>query len=140
MIRRNNAEATRRGIDNFQVWPAFFKAPPLRLYSVRPDRCFFGYTVDFAEWVFEESSKEDGHLLSFFDGYRERVPRYSAEIVFHHNETIEIDFDYYNPDYGLLYMMLHGFECLKNRLPWRKRKTDPFKIAAGLKKRGVLPA
>jgi hypothetical protein len=34
-------------------------------------------------------------------------------------------------------MLLHGIEVLKNKLPWRQTKTDPVKIAKGLRKRGI---
>lgn len=125
---------------NVQAWLEWVGAPPLELIIGLEDRCYFENTEEFDEWLKRESADGYARFHKLGNSYREQVPCTSAEVTLHSFigvDVVEIDFDYYNPDYGLFYMLLHGIEVLKNKLPWRQTKTDPVKIAKGLRKRGI---
>ncbi len=79
----------------------------------------------FAIWNFVQN-----HGLSAIRGWRERVARCAMQVV-EHRMAIEIDFDLYNPGMGLLPAVGHCAEIL-----W-PGKTDPFRVMAGLRKRGI---
>ena len=66
-------------------------------------------------------------------GYRECVSRCAAQIVVHRN-IIEIDFDLWQP-WDVIGWFGHGWEVVRNKLG--NRKTDPFEVSAGLKKRMI---
>ncbi len=70
-------------------------------------------------------------------GVREVVPVASMQIVFHADDTVSIDYDYFNPDYGLIYALLHGFEALYYRIT--NTTTDPIAIGKKLAERGIIP-
>jgi hypothetical protein len=55
------------------------------------------------------------------------------QIVEHSTGLVEVDFDLWNPAYGALPLIFHGIEVV-----W-PGKTDPFKVAKGLAKRGIKP-
>lgn len=132
---------------NVRAWLEWVGAPPLELIVGLEDRCYFENTEEFDEWLKRESADGYARFHKLGNSYREQVPCTSAEITVGGyfsrvlgrtiEHVVEIDFDYYNPDYGLFYMLLHGIEVLKNKLPWRQTKTDPVKIAKGLRKRGI---
>ena len=116
-----------------------------RLLIAGEDRCFFRPGSNFHPGI--ERAVDDGrfepwnhcikdHGESAFCGWRETVARCSMQIIWHaiHDDSVECDFDYWNPDHGLLLAMLHFGELLHNKL--RHSKTDPFKIAKMLRKRG----
>lgn len=94
------------------------------------------------------------HGDSAFRSYREAVPFASLQVTWHHPEgtafehvfdpgdkICEVDFDAGNPTFDELAdapaLVLHGLEVLKNKL--FRRKTNPFRIAWMLRKRGILP-
>lgn len=131
---------------NIQSWLRAVGAPnTLKLSKACVDRCFFHDTGgEFTKWLRREAETGYGRFDNLGWSYREQVPTTSAEVTIHNGWvsmhdvwTVEIDFDYYNPYYGVLYALLHAAECLKNKWPWKKSKTDPFRIAKGLKKRGI---
>ena len=99
-------------------WFGLYQSPPYPLHSVEQDRCFFKIS-----WLYKS--------------FRESVPRYGAEVTYHgKGRLLEIDFDYYNPSYGLYYAIMHFFtEFLYHKV--FRTKTDPFKVAEGLIKRGI---
>ncbi len=66
-------------------------------------------------------------------GYRECVSRCAAQIIVH-KELIEIDFDHWQP-WDVVGGVGHLWEVLRNKIG--KRRTDPFAIAADLRKRGI---
>jgi hypothetical protein len=107
----------------------------LKLIKSERDRCSFEYSDKFWQqmkvlWnlkqfnIWNHFTKEHGRDVSC--GFREFVPRFSLQVLFHNMESIECDIDLYNPDYGLLYLVAHGIECA-----WLG-KTDPFKVYNGL--------
>jgi hypothetical protein len=106
-----------------------------------PDRCYYAATdqlltviADLAgRGILVETAKPTNHGADVLRGYREAVGRCSAQIVVH-LEEVEFDFDLHNPR-DLANGIGHAIEVVKNRLTGGK--TDPFKIAAQLKKRGV---
>lgn len=79
----------------------------------------------FERWDFVRN-----HGVTAKSGWRERVARYSAQIVVH-DKMVEIDIDYWNPNFGLAPMFMHGLECIS------PAETNPFKVAKGLNGRGI---
>jgi hypothetical protein len=80
----------------------------------------------FESWAFNRN-----HGTSAIRGWRERVARYSMQIVEHGHGILEADFDLWNPNHGILPTAGHLAECL-----W-PGKTDPFRILRGLRGRGI---
>ena len=80
--------------------------------------------------LFETWNFVRNHGLSAIRGWRERVARCSMQII-EHQVTIEVDFDLFNPGMGALPAVGHFAEIL-----W-PGKTDPFRIMAGLRRRGI---
>jgi len=130
------------------------KATGLQLFSLilirmQPDRCIFQYSEDFAGLC--NALTSDGYFIDdpSCHGYRENVPRYAMEITFHGEpptwpipadqimeSAIEIDFDYWNPCYGIPYAIMHlATEVIPNFL--LRKRTNPFKVAKGLRERGI---
>jgi len=111
--------------------------PQLIATEAAEDRCFFELTD---RWMFKYADLPAGTFESNnVLGVREHVPRFSMELTFGKNkrgDLVECDFDYYNPNYGAYYAMMHFFcELLPHKLCGFK--TDPFKVARGLQKRGI---
>lgn len=75
------------------------------------------------------------HGVTARRGWRENVMRYSCQIIEHHDQ-VECDFDYWNPGYGMAPIIGHLIEWLHNRQSGKK--TDSFKVARGLRKRGLF--
>lgn len=73
------------------------------------------------------------HGRNVIRAYRETVGRGAAQIVIH-DVTIEIDFDYWQP-WDLVGFVGHGIEVIGNRV--FRKKTDPFRVAKQLAKRGI---
>lgn len=80
-----------------------------------------------------ERRSASNHGVDVVDGYRECVSRCAAQVIVHRG-SIEIDFDMWQP-WDLVGWVGHGIEVAKNKIG--KRKTDPFKIAEQLRKRGI---
>lgn len=98
------------------------------LISPHQDRCFFRRSAGF---VADYAAHHSG--VTFTKG-RENVGRCAMEITLR-DKSIEIDFDYFNPHFGLGPLLLHGVECAVNY--FASRKTNPYRVAAGLRKRGI---
>lgn len=81
---------------------------------------------DFETWAFNRN-----HGVTAVQGWRERRMCYSAQIIEHSWGGIEVDFDYFNPNYGILPVLGHLLECLT------PGKTNSFKVAKNLRKRGI---
>lgn len=121
--------------------------PQLKLIETREDRCFFEFNRDFLARLIEKKGFFVNDIKK--GGWRENVRRCSMEVYLHdepflgringrrilYSRVIEVDFDYWNPMYGLYPLVRHGIECLINYL--LGRKTDPFKIRKGLVRRGI---
>ena len=73
------------------------------------------------------------HGKDIYMAFRECVPRCAAQVIVHADE-IEVDFDLWQP-WDVVGWIGHGWEVMTNRL--RKRKTDPFRVAEMLRKRGI---
>ncbi len=116
----------------------------LELKASYPDRCFFAREECFIEQLEKNPQFERWDLVAnhidvtarlkargetAIRGWRQKVARYSMQIVEHRTEVIEIDIDLWNPDYGLLPLICHGIEV------WRGKQTDPFAVRKGLAKR-----
>ncbi len=123
---------------NSEAGIRFYRLPPMVVTAALPDRTFFRGTPEFTEalqhldyfscWDFNSL-----HGATAIRGWREAVATYSMQIVEHDSGLIEIDFDICNPAGGLFPLIGHGIEVL-----W-PGKTDPFKVAKGLAKRGIKP-
>jgi len=74
------------------------------------------------------------HGKSVEVGYREDVAGVSAQVIIHATE-VEIDFDFHNPTRDVVGAIGHLGEVFVNKI--RRRKTDPFRVAGLLKKRGI---
>jgi hypothetical protein len=65
--------------------------------------------------------------------------RYSAKITVYGENNIEIVFDEWNPYFGTWQragaVFMHMLEVMRNRVSGRK--SDPFKVAADLRGRGI---
>lgn len=108
--------------------------------EVRQDRAFLCRTAEFEENLrvlcaqgLLEKRYAGNHGADVVVGYREPVSRPSAQIILH-ADRVEFDFDYWNPE-DVVSAIGHLWEITTNWL-WKK-KTDPFVIADGLKKRGI---
>lgn len=68
-------------------------------------------------------------------GWRENVHRCSLQAIYHTTGIWEFDIDLWNPDYGVFPAAMHLFAEV-----WKRGKTDPHKVMAGLAKRGITVA
>lgn len=80
--------------------------------------------------LFERWDAASSHGVTVIRGWREARAMCSAQVI-EHTGGIEIDFDHFNPDYGIGPAVGHMIEAL-----W-PGKTDPFKIQKALRKRGI---
>jgi len=133
-------KSTRRILQaryNAEAVMEFYGLPPLVSVCDCADRSFFlkrpGFLealsgLPFASWNFLQA-----HGTSAVRGWRENEWRCSMQIVEHCTGLLEVDFDLWNPDQGLLPAFCHGVECL-----W-PGKTDSLKVRNGLIRRGITP-
>lgn len=121
-------------LTNIQAGFDYHKLPQLQVASTLVDRVFFKEEPEFFDRLnnlpFDKWDIVFDHGTTATGGWREAVAMYSMQIVRHSSGLIEVDFDICNPDYGLAPLIGHGIECL-----W-PGKTNPFKVAKGLRKRG----
>lgn len=118
----------------------WYKLPDVQVVAAQTDRIMaiapqvfaeeLGHRQAFDTWRFNRN-----HGTTATTGWRENVATCSLQIVEHSTGMLEIDIDYFNPNFGAGVALWHGFEIVANKL-W-KRKTDPFKIKARLLKRGI---
>jgi hypothetical protein len=105
------------------------------------DRCYYAATNQLltaicdlvVSGVLVQTARPANHGGTALRGYREDVGRCSAQVIVHQSE-VEMDFDLYNPR-DIVDGIGHAVEVLRNK--WTGGKTDPFKIAAQLRKRGI---
>lgn len=130
-------------LQNMTAVLASLGAPEMEVEEVLEDRVFFIRTPEFDEWL-----KNSDAFASVLGGhqyrgewaqatYRQKIPTYSMNLQVY-ERFVEADIDYYNPDLwnsDLRGIIGHLFEVTVNFF-W-KRKTDPFKVAKELRKRGV---
>ena len=97
------------------------------LKIAQDEREMFNSTIHrFKRWDFVSN-----HGLSAIEGWREYEPMESMQIIRHDYGVLEVDFNRFNPDFGLALSFGHLFEIL------RPGKTDSFAVAKGLRKRGI---
>lgn len=111
-----------------------YNLPQLELAESRKDRCFFHYSAAFDKRL--QELVDTGWFVWLICSYREVVGRYATEITMDW-QIMEVDIDYFNlyPKQGLAYTMGHICEFFYNKLTWSK--TNPFRVARGLRKRGI---
>lgn len=85
----------------------------------------------FKHWTHGIDDHKFTDQVSAIEGWHEYTPTNSIQIIRHDWGVIECDIDRFNPDFGLAPLIGHGIECL-----W-PGKTDSFKVARGLRKRGI---
>ena len=121
-------------------WAHYGYVPPDPIRTA-PDRCYYAATDQLltaiadlaARGVLVQTARPTNHGETVIRGYRETVGRCSAQVIVHSDE-VEMDFDFHNPR-DLVDGLGHLAEVLRNK--WTGGKTDPFKIAAQLRKRGI---
>ena len=129
-------------LENVDSWLQYVGMPePWMLLKRDEDRVFLKRTKSLEDGIkrlaIENKIEEADASLHGADveiGYRECVGRCAAQIVIH-KDSIEIDFDYWHP-WDLVGLIGHGWEVFSNKI--KKKKTDPFKVAKMLEKRGVV--
>lgn len=122
-------------------WWAHHGYVPPDPIRVEPDRCYYAATdqlltaiADLAgRGILEVTARPTNHGETVIRGYREAVGRCSAQVIVHQSE-VEMDFDHHNPR-DVVDGIGHAIEVLRNK--FGRRKTDPFKIARELRKRGI---
>lgn len=133
-----NALALKQCHANVETVLAHHKLIPGILLAIMTDRVLYRRVKPFMRRLeqlvpehFEKWPFNRNHGLTAIDGWRERTAKCSMQIVEHDHGVLEVDFDLYNPNHGLLPAIGHLFEV------WTPGKTDPFKVARGLRKRGL---
>jgi hypothetical protein len=126
---------------NISAWARHVGIELSNAVEMRPDRCFFAPSWTMAESVKYVVSRGDlrganyrNHGPTAVAGWREARGRCAAQIVLHDDGRHEIDFDHWNP-WDVVGIVGHGWEVVTNKLG--RRKTDPVKISAALRKRGI---
>jgi hypothetical protein len=115
-----------------------YKLPHLHAVATLYDRTMYLELPDFMkaleklvpDW-FSRWDFVHNHGTTALRGWRENVPMYSLQIIQHDTHILEMDFDIFNPNYGVLPAAGHLLEIM-----W-PGKTDPYKILHGLERRGV---
>lgn len=135
---------------------AYHKLPPVTILTAQTDRITAAVAADFREeierlstptsegapvafatWTFGIKAHHDGSAATTaVRGWREACALCSLQVIEHSTGAWEFDIDLCSPEQGLAPAIGHLFEVLKNALT--KGKTDPFVVAARLKKRGVI--
>lgn len=90
-----------------------------------------GFPFAFETWAFNRN-----HGVTAVAGWRERVALCSMQLIKHNTGVWEVDIDLVNPNFGIALSIGHLWEVLRNKLG--KKQTDPFRIQAGLAKRGIF--
>lgn len=133
--------AARQMLGNVEAWMRFQGAPTIWIWGEEPDRVWFKSGDDWEGWVARMAA--EGRLVpgnyrnhgpTAIAGWREAVGRYGAQLVKHEGGLWEIDFDYWNP-WDVVGLVGHLAEVAVNKL--KNVKTDPVKVAKGLRKRGI---
>ena len=145
-VPTNDMTPTNRCEKNISEHLVFLGAPPdsLVLNRAEYDRCFFEPRGKFLAWLmrsglFEEWNEVKNHGETAVRGWREVGARPSMQAVLHSFDEgmrweVEIDFDLWNPAWGLIPAAAHFFgEVLPNKLTGRK--TNPEKVARLLARR-----
>lgn len=113
--------------------------PDLTPITTQCDRVVFAHNKAFIDQInvspaFSSWAFNSNHGTTAIRGWREEVALCSMQVI-EHTAAIEIDFDLYNPNYGIGPALLHGFLEV-----WWPGKTDPQHVTKGLIKRGIIAA
>lgn len=126
---------------NFNAWWASHGITDLGVISITSSRVWYTLTPKILDKIHELAqrgvllrSSTGGHGVDAIDGFREDVAGPSAQLVLQPG-FLEMDFDEHNPDRDAVSLFGHVFEVLRNK--FFGAKTDPYKIAEGLRKRGL---
>jgi len=138
MIRSTNRD-NAQCLANITAWLDWHRLPALTPVTVQRDRVVYEPCQEFLDQI-QYQAGEGGfarwdmgmkeHGLTALYSLRECVARCSAQVVVH-RAAIEIDFDLFNPDFGVAPAIGHAIECL-----W-PGKTDPRRVRRGLIARGL---
>ncbi len=133
---------------NVQAWMKWKQCPPVEVTEAFADHCLLAYSPAFATWCEDHlETREIGITLhqpksirSAVRGWQEPRGMCSAQIVLHATIVdglfFEIDFDLFNPKWGLGVALFHGVgEALWHF--FTGTKTNPRTVAKLLRKRGV---
>lgn len=119
-----------------------YDLPRLQTVVTLADRTLFSATQEFLEALFgivpqrfEIWRFNRNHGTTAIRGWRERVARWSMQLIEHEGLILEADFDSMNPNFGLAPLIGHAGEVLSHKLTGRK--TDSFTIMAALRRRGI---
>ena len=125
---------------NISAWARHVGIELSNAVDMQPDRCFFAPSYNMRvsiEYVILRGHLKPAnyrnHGPTAKAGWREPRGRCAAQVI-DHGDRWEIDFDHWNP-WDLVGVVGHGWEVVTNKLG--KRKTDPVKISAALRKRGI---
>jgi len=157
MLRRKNKP--------LQLWRcvqgycAFYDAPPPKLFdhpqAMQDDRCLVECTTELYDWLYAHMDRWNvgignhkplgGDRETARQGWRDKYVTTSLQMILHELDDeffLEVDFDRYSPAQGLAPAVAHFFaEHLWHRLPRfirrPKRKTNPYRVAKKLRKRGI---
>lgn len=131
-----------RSAANVLAWAKEIGCPLPEIRESRVDRCYLAWSDDVPYWcsdrmapwqAWTKAHRPWPGIRSAIRGWRERRPRWAAQIIEHrHPQTgerlIEIDFDRYNPaGGGAAYEIGHCAEMIWHKIS--RQKTDPFRVA-----------
>lgn len=136
MIRKDSRSIEQCYVNIISVLQSYIEMPDLKVVAKLPDRVMLqyiaypvsklSYSDKFRVWWFPGN-----HGTTAVTSYRENVPMYSLQLIYHTGGIWEADIDIFNPDYGLAPAAGHLIEVL-----W-PGKTNPYRVRRGLLKRGI---
>jgi hypothetical protein len=125
---------------NICAWARHLGIDLSECIEMRPDRCYFRESWTLRADIERLARRGDlrganyrNHGPTAVAGWRESRGRCAAQVI-DHGDRWEIDFDFWNP-WDVVGVVGHGWEVVTNKLG--RRKTDPVKISAALRKRGI---
>ena len=138
-----------QSIINGEAWIKYMGLPVGDLLDAEDDRTFWaasGATFAHLMAYYVEKKLVEANYRNHGDtawiGWREARSRWAAQCILHKDASrvaggyvLEIDFDGWNP-WDIVGLVGHGWEVLGNKV--RGSKTDAFKVARQLRRRGVL--
>lgn len=124
--------------ENIHAVLGFYDIPEPPCVDKLTNKVMFGASSGLIEWMdwltikqkFERWDFVANHGVTAKSGWRERVARYSMQVILH-ERSVEVDIDYWNPNFGAAPAFCHLLEV------WTPGETNPFRVARGLRKRGI---
>lgn len=153
MLRKKNKP--EQFLKCFEGWCRYYGAPHASVYDLREDRCLFRHTLQWPAWAaahmepwkagITKHNPLGADFVTARQGWRGKKVMASLQVIRHELDGfqfMEVDFDAINPSQGLAPLIGHGLEYCWYRLPllWggHKRKTNPYRVAKALRRRGVI--